>query len=352
MPLPSPPRLRTLCALALAFCLSSAASAQTAADIDRLAVPEEVAAYVMQPDIAAALNLRVSAEPNGFTPNLIGYNMSVHEPGNNVSGWLRSSEINSARHWWSQKSWPAPPARWRNRDQTLDHFNQQRAQLRGDPRQELAALTRIIVADRGPPPPGTLGHLFSLSEMIKNDITPLVQLNHNTRTIPFDRPDGSPDWHGRWTYWRGVYLNAFYLAATYGVERFQLFNEPDYPNSEPISQTEYVRRLQIGSDALHAAIADVNQRAGRNLHPGRLYCHHPPPRGLTGCAENPSPQGPIPKGPPPGRPSAFHPLGFPPAYDLEFPPPTATASCPQPAAISIPRRWRTVLGNPYSASTS
>lgn len=111
MPLPSPPRLRTLCALALAFCLSSAASAQTAAEIDRLAVPEEVAAYVMQPDIAAALNLRVSAEPNGFTPNLIGYNMGVHVPGNNVSGWLRYSEINSARHWWSQKSWPAPPAR-------------------------------------------------------------------------------------------------------------------------------------------------------------------------------------------------------------------------------------------------
>lgn len=109
MPLPSPPRLRTLCALALAFCLSSAASAQTAAEIDRLAVPEEVAAYVMQPDIAAALNLRVSAEPNGFTPNLIGYNMGVHVPGNNVSGWLRYSEINSARHWWSQKSWPAPP---------------------------------------------------------------------------------------------------------------------------------------------------------------------------------------------------------------------------------------------------
>src|SRR5882724_9871061 len=30
-------------------------------------------------------------------------------------------------------------------------------------------------------------------------------------------------------------------------------------------------------------------------------------------------------------------------------PPQATASCPQPAAMSIPRRWRTVLGRSYSA---
>nr|MCU0791997.1 hypothetical protein [Opitutaceae bacterium] len=111
----------------------------------------------------------------------------------------------------------------------------------------------------------TLGLHHSLSELRKNGLTVLVQLNHNTRAYPFERADGSPDWHGRWAYWRGIYLNARYLASTYDVERFQLFNEPDHPHSKHISQADYLRRHQLGADALRAALADVNRAEGKSL---------------------------------------------------------------------------------------
>jgi hypothetical protein len=62
-----------------------------------------------------------------------------------------------------------------------------------------------------------------------------------------------------------VYLNAFYLARHYDVARFQLFNEPDHPNSKHLTQADYLRRLQLGSDAVQAAVADVNRRFGRSL---------------------------------------------------------------------------------------
>jgi hypothetical protein len=137
--------------------------------------------------------------------------------------------------------------------------------LRAAPADGLAKLMSAILADQGTPPAGTVGAHHPLSELYKNGITPLIQLNHTTRQYPIDHGDGTPNWHGRWTYLRGVYLTALHLASTYGIERFQLFNEPDHPNSKHIAQADYLKRHQIGSDALHAAIADANRATGRSL---------------------------------------------------------------------------------------
>lgn len=241
------------------------AQSLSAIEEDLRAVPEQVAPEVINPLRTGPSAVRVSALIDGRTPALIGYNMGRHVPGNNVTAWLRYSEINTARHWWSQRSWPARPAVWPVADNTLARFERERAALRAAPAHGLAEVEDAIVADLGSPPVGTLGLHHSLSELRKNDIMPLVQMNHNTRLFPFDHDDGSPDWHGRWTYWRGIYLNALYLASTYGIERFQLFNEPDHPNSRHIPQDDYLRRLQLGSDALHAAVADAARATGRPL---------------------------------------------------------------------------------------
>ncbi|MBW3635414.1 MAG: hypothetical protein KY445_02975, partial [Armatimonadetes bacterium] len=114
-------------------------------------------------------------------------------------------------------------------------------------------------------PSGTIGRVVPLSELRKMGPQVLVMLSRPTSKHPFDTAEGAPDWFGRWTYWRGVYLNAFYLARTYDVQRFQLFNEPDHPTHIHIEQTDYLRRLQIGSDAVQAAINDVNRIDGKSL---------------------------------------------------------------------------------------
>jgi hypothetical protein len=251
--------------LALLIPFGALARGDTRDDENRRAVPDQVAPEVEDLRRTGPSAVRVSGRINGKTPTLIGYNMGTHLPANNVTAWLRYSEINAARHWWSQGSWPEIPAAWADDDNTLTRFERLRAELRANPAEGLTEIATSIAADQPVMPTGTLGLNYSLSELRKNGITTLVQLNQNTRNYPFERSDGSPDWHGRWSYWRGVYLNARYIVSTYGIERFQLFNEPDHPQSKHISQECYLQRMQIGSDALHAAIADVNRADGTEL---------------------------------------------------------------------------------------
>lgn len=209
----------------------------------------------------------VSAEVVGKTPEVIGYNMGDDFPGSNVSSWLRYSGMNGARQWWPQDAWPAAPARWQGADD-LAHFQSERARLRANPAGAMdwnayeKNLARLFKT-----PPGTLGAVFALSELRKMDASVLAVLSRSTSLHPFDKADGAPDWFGRWTYWRGVYLNAFYLARVYDVERFQLFNEPDHSAHKDLQQTDFLRRLQLGSDAVQAALSDVNRLYGKSLRP-------------------------------------------------------------------------------------
>lgn len=241
--------------------------APSAAEQDRQAVPDQVTAGVLEPERTGPTRLRVSAKKEGVTPALIGYNLGLHAPGNNVAPWLRYAEVNAARHWFDQGSWPPAPEPWADSDNRLETFVVRRDALRADPAPGLAEVEAAIIADQGPAPSGAVGAVHALSDLRKTGVEVLVQLNQNTRRLPFDRPDGSPDWHGRWAYWRGVYLLALYLSDNYGVSRFQLFNEPDHPASRHISQKDYLRRMQLGSDAIHSALADLGRRTGKKLSP-------------------------------------------------------------------------------------
>ncbi len=216
---------------------------------------------------APADTLTVSATVVGRTPAVIGYNLGENYPGSNVTSWLRYSDTNGARIFFSSAAWPAAPVAWTDGPADEVRFRAAAATLRTtgpDPavRAEHAA---AIANAYGGTTPGMTGACFTLSESHRLRAHILVMLGHSIRSLPFARADGTPDWFGRWTYWRGVYLNAAYLAENYNVERFQLFNEPNHPNSASLSQADYMRRMQIGSDAIQAAVTDVNRRLGRRL---------------------------------------------------------------------------------------
>ena len=240
--------------------ISVAAHAQERVKDDAHIVRDQIASEAHR---TGPSTVRVSANPDGRTPALIGYNLGMYDPGNNVSAWLRYNEINAVRHWWSGKSWPAIPSLWTQSDNTLAHFESARAALRSAPADDLVELAKAIIADQGTLPTRTIGLSHQLSELKKNGITTLIQLNHENKKYPFELADGSPNWHGRWSYWRGVYLIARYLATTYGIERFQLFNEPDHGLKKNMDQAEYLRRHQVGADALQAAFADLNRTAAK-----------------------------------------------------------------------------------------
>lgn len=211
--------------------------------------------------------LTVSADVVGRTPAIVGYNLGENLPGSNVSAWLRYSETNGARIFFSSAAWPAAPAAWNEGPADEARFRAAVADLRahGPDAAVRAGHASAIAQAYGGTVPGMTGACFTLAESHRLGAHILAMLGHSTRALPFERADGAPDWFGRWTYWRGIYLNAAYLAEHYGVERFQLFNEPNHPNSAGLAQADYLRRMQVGSDAIQAAVADVNDRLGRHL---------------------------------------------------------------------------------------
>jgi hypothetical protein len=71
-------------------------------------------------------------------------------------------------------------------------------------------------------------------------------------------------WPGAWQLWQYYYQEAFYLGYMYNVERYQMYNEPD--DGGPTEAT-YLTMLQLASDAVQSAIADVNTMYGKSLTP-------------------------------------------------------------------------------------
>jgi hypothetical protein len=46
-----------------------------------------------------------------------------------------------------------------------------------------------------------------------------------------------------------------------------MFNEPDHSSAGGLTQAQYLERLQLSSDAIQCALADVNALDGRSLTP-------------------------------------------------------------------------------------
>lgn len=231
-------------------------------------VPSDAAFAQTPMQVASPVSLVVSNREVGRTPRRIGYVMGDNFPGSNVSSWLRYSQPECARFWWPLSIWPEMPKPWKGGNDVA-HFESQRTVFRRDIASAIdwKAYGKRVTSAYGQKPAGTIGDSYALSELRKLGTDLLVVLSCPRDQIPFDTAQGTPDWKSRWAYWRGVYTNAFYLARTYDVERFQLFNEPDHSESLTLEQDDFIRRLQIGSDAVQAAITDVNRLYQKSLKP-------------------------------------------------------------------------------------
>src|SRR6185437_2938030 len=71
-------------------------------------------------------------------------------------------------------------------------------------------------------------------------------------------------WGGKWEEWKFYYTAAFWAAKNYDVQRFQMYNEPDLAG---ISESEWLDRLHVASDAIRSAIQDVDQLFNKQLTP-------------------------------------------------------------------------------------
>ncbi len=218
---------------------------------------------------SSAATLTLQNTRLGDTPKITGYNLGHFFPGSNTRDWLHYAGVNGARIFISPREIEEQDDIAGRGDGVTDQasFLGRQAALRANPlntnyinwpyltdRYEthtLAGANEIRVN-------------FACSELRKLGI----QIDANiTASQSFLTITNATDWAGKWELWQHYYAQAFYLAREFDVQRFQMFNEPDHPNAGGLTQEDFLQRLQLASDAVQSAIADVNQIYGKTLSP-------------------------------------------------------------------------------------
>ena len=216
--------------------------------------------------------LTVQTNKVGSTPELIGYNSGHFYPGSNTRDWWRYSGVSGARFFVSANEieWASsgaadklPP--WGDGVTNQTSFTNRQALLRNDPL-NTSYINWSYLTSRFHNNVLSGANLFvidsSFSALRQLGVQILVNITASESQLPIT---SSTDWAGKWELWHRYYEAAFYLGREFDVQRYQMFNEPD--GNASLTTADYLPRLQLASDAIQAALADVNRNYGKSLTP-------------------------------------------------------------------------------------
>jgi hypothetical protein len=195
----------------------------------------------------------------GRSPKYVGFNQGHYMPGSNTSAWVERTGINAMRFW------AAPQLYVMEEDidagsgvTDIASFDARKAALRSNPLDK-QFINWDAVSDRlhHSVYPGTNKYIvgYVLQEFKRLNIAPIAMLNNN---------DWGGSWADNWRQWQKYYAMAFLLARDGDVEMFQFLNEPNHSNAG-VTQAQYIQGLKISSDAIRAAVEDVNRLYGKSL---------------------------------------------------------------------------------------
>ncbi|NBR63866.1 MAG: hypothetical protein EBT77_06115, partial [Verrucomicrobia bacterium] len=197
---------------------------------------------------------RVTVEDKviGKTPRIIGINTGEMPAQSAFPNWVRAMEVNGARLRLNATPQEGDPKKISSQSQ----FESNARRLRGSPKQETAKLWQHPSKIAAEP----------LDSLRKDGIDLLA-----TITCPFSfkllQADGKTNWANAWKYWEAYYAQSYQLASLHQIRRYQLFNEPNHRDSLKLTQDEYAVRMQIGTDAIQAALTDAGRDTGTKLEP-------------------------------------------------------------------------------------
>lgn len=193
------------------------------------------------------------------TPAVQGYNLGLFMPGSNAADWWRYSGANAARVFLHPSNFPTMGS---NGVATQSAFLSARTALRANPLSstyfnwpdlENRFENTDIGGYRINHAVGTLGGM---------GVDALMQITASETSLPIS---ASTEWRDKWRLWKHYYAMSFHLARRHNVRRYQMFNEPDHANANGLTPENWLTRLQLSSDAIRCAIADVNALYGKNL---------------------------------------------------------------------------------------
>nr|WP_294894376.1 discoidin domain-containing protein [uncultured Pedobacter sp.] len=204
----------------------------------------------------------VTNENVGKSFKYVGYNQGYYMPGSNVSAWLAYSQVNSLRVWTSLTEYaPTKDFNEKNEVNTLADFEALKSRLRSSPEKNEfinwnALLHRYEVeVDKSG---NQMNFGYALSELKKLKIQPVLQINER-RFVD--------TWKDKWEHWQRYYALAYYAAKKGNTAMFAMQNEPNHKESGPMKIPTWMLGLQIASDAVKCAVADVNKKYHTNLNP-------------------------------------------------------------------------------------
>ena len=223
------------------------------------------------PDLDAG-TLTVKADTFAATPDILGYNLGHFYPGSNTRDWWRYAGVNGARAFVSPREIEPNDDIPGTGDGVIDQasFLTRRDALRADPLNH-AYIDWPDFEDKyenntlGTSSSGNRFRVnYAFGQLRELDIEILAQITASESLLPIN---GANDWAGKWELWQHYYAQAFHMGRHFDVERYQMFNEPDHPNANGLTPADWLMRLQLVSDAVQSALADVNTRYGKSLTP-------------------------------------------------------------------------------------
>ena len=215
---------------------------------------------------AATLTLQTNVI--GTTPEILAYNSGHFFTNSNTKDWWRYAGVNGARVFISPSDIEASDDLAPVGDGVTNQasFVARKTGLRADPLNPAYInwsyfSNRYETVDMGASGNNHIKVNYALREMRKLGVQICAQITGSASRFPIS---GDADWPNKWEFWQHYYAQAFYLGRTFDVQRYQMYNEPD---AVPLADDDYLRRMQLASDAVQSAIADVNALFGKSLGP-------------------------------------------------------------------------------------
>ena len=213
--------------------------------------------------LSNAGTITVSSTVIGITPQNVGFSQGDYVAGTNTNAWVDYSNANAFRIWSSPDAYPTEVASYTGQVTTVAQLDARKLALRTDllanpdsttyvnwTSFKSQAASKVLVGSN------QLSLDYALGALNTRNIHVIEQIS---RTVSHE----VTDWSGKWEQWQAFYAQAYYEAHNYNVSQFQIYNEPDISAGE--TSADLLVRMQLASDAIHSAIADVNAKFGKNL---------------------------------------------------------------------------------------
>ena len=209
--------------------------------------------------------ITLSTITEGTTPTDLGYNLAHFNLSGDAADWFRYSGAKAARVFFSASELQGSTSPGKRNVTSQATFDSVVSTTRAN---GTSSSTTIRWSDYNYDYESSNGNN---AIQFKDTFTTLraqgVELLVNITCSPSVFPlNSETDYTNKWEIWQHYYAQAYLLSRDYNIHRFSMFNEPNNTSIWP-SQTEadWLLRLRICSDAIQAAVADVNTKFNKTL---------------------------------------------------------------------------------------